>query len=122
MMASAAVEGLEPEEAAAAAEEAARPAGEAAGAEPGPPPLLAGSRLNLDLYPKGCHWLLHLCARQPPQPLLQVEFLRLSTHEDPQLLQATLAQVPWSQLHLRSLVLKGEFLGRLPGPYFSSVL
>ncbi|KAM5249016.1 p53-induced death domain-containing protein 1 isoform 2-T2 [Ctenodactylus gundi] len=100
------VEGLEPKEAAAAVEDATRFAVEAADAEPGDPPLLAGNRLNLDLYPGGCHRLLHFCAQQPLQ-LLQVEFLQLSTHEDPQLLETTLAQVPWSLLHLRSLVLKG---------------
>uniref|UniRef100_A0A2K5UUI3 p53-induced death domain-containing protein 1 n=1 Tax=Macaca fascicularis TaxID=9541 RepID=A0A2K5UUI3_MACFA len=42
-----------------------------------------------------------------PLQLLQVEFLRLSTHEDPQLLEATLAQLPQSLSCLRSLVLKG---------------
>ncbi|XP_036137018.1 p53-induced death domain-containing protein 1 [Molossus molossus] len=70
------------------------------------PPLLAGNRLSLDLYPGGCHRLLHLCAQQTPQ-LLEVEFLQLSGHEDPRLLEATLAQVPKSLPHLRSLVLKG---------------
>jgi leucine-rich repeat/death domain-containing protein len=101
------LEGLEPEEAAAAAEDTIRRAAEAVDAGPRAPPLLPGHQLNLDLYPRGCHRLLHLCAQQPQQ-LLQVEFLRLSTHEDPRLLEATLAQVPWSLLHLRSLVLKGE--------------
>ncbi|KAM6172463.1 p53-induced death domain-containing protein 1 isoform 2-T2 [Erethizon dorsatum] len=99
------VEGLEAEEAA-AAEDGARLAVEAADAEPGAPPVLAGNWLNLDLYPGGCHRLLHLCAQQP-SPLLQVEFLQLSTHENPGLLESTLDQVPWSQLRLRSLVLKG---------------
>ncbi|XP_063486938.1 p53-induced death domain-containing protein 1 isoform X10 [Symphalangus syndactylus] len=69
-------------------------------------PLLGGNRLSLDLYPGGCQQLLHLCVQQPLQ-LLQVEFLRLSTHEDPQLLEATLAQLPQSLSCLRSLVLKG---------------
>ncbi|XP_048215413.1 p53-induced death domain-containing protein 1 isoform X2 [Perognathus longimembris pacificus] len=96
------------EEAAAAAEDAA----ETTEAGPGPLPLLPGTQLNLDLYPGGCRRLLHLCA-QRPLPLRQVEFLRLSTHEDPGLLEATLAQVPWSLLHLRSLVLKG---GQHRGP------
>nr|XP_055115994.1 p53-induced death domain-containing protein 1 isoform X5 [Symphalangus syndactylus]XP_055115995.1 p53-induced death domain-containing protein 1 isoform X5 [Symphalangus syndactylus]XP_055115996.1 p53-induced death domain-containing protein 1 isoform X5 [Symphalangus syndactylus]XP_055115997.1 p53-induced death domain-containing protein 1 isoform X5 [Symphalangus syndactylus] len=69
-------------------------------------PFLGGNRLSLDLYPGGCQQLLHLCVQQPLQ-LLQVEFLRLSTHEDPQLLEATLAQLPQSLSCLRSLVLKG---------------
>ncbi|XP_049748902.1 p53-induced death domain-containing protein 1 isoform X6 [Elephas maximus indicus] len=100
----AAVEGLEPE---AAAEDATRGAAEeAVDAGLRVPPLLAGNRLNLDLYPGGCHQLLHLCAQRSPQ-LLQVEFLRLSTHEDPGLLGATLAQVPGRLPCLRSLVLKG---------------
>ncbi|XP_012888853.1 PREDICTED: p53-induced death domain-containing protein 1 isoform X2 [Dipodomys ordii] len=86
-------------------EQAAGAAADAAEAAP-------GTQLNLDLYPGGCRRLLHLCAQQP-LPLLRVEFLRLSTHEDPGLLEATLAQVPWSLLHLRSLVLKG---GQNRGP------
>nr|XP_040139841.1 p53-induced death domain-containing protein 1 isoform X6 [Ictidomys tridecemlineatus] len=102
----AAAEGLESRETAAASKDAPRPAVESVDAGPGAPPFLAGNRLNLDLYPKGCHQLLHLCA-QHHQQLLQVEFLRLSTHEDPQLLEATLAQVPGNLPHLRSLVLKG---------------
>ncbi|XP_048663856.1 p53-induced death domain-containing protein 1 isoform X2 [Marmota marmota marmota] len=102
----AAAEGLESREAAAASKDAPRPAVESVDAGPGAPPFLAGNRLNLDLYPEGCHQLLHLCA-QHHQQLLQVEFLRLSTHEDPQLLEATLAQVPGNLPHLRSLVLKG---------------
>ncbi|XP_033619926.1 p53-induced death domain-containing protein 1 [Fukomys damarensis] len=99
------VEGLELEKAG-AAEDTAGLAVQTVDAKPGPPPVLAGNWLNLDLYPGGCHRLLHLCAQQP-SPLLQVEFLQLSTHENPRLLETTLAQVPWSQLHLRSLVLKG---------------
>uniref|UniRef100_A0A8C2YJR3 p53-induced death domain-containing protein 1 n=1 Tax=Chinchilla lanigera TaxID=34839 RepID=A0A8C2YJR3_CHILA len=98
-------EGLEAEEEA-AAEDTERLAVEPTDAEPGAPPVLAGNWLNLDLYPGGCHRLLHLCAQQP-SPLLQVEFLQLSTHENPGLLETTLAQVPWNQLRLRSLVLKG---------------
>ncbi|XP_066108526.1 p53-induced death domain-containing protein 1 [Saccopteryx bilineata] len=70
------------------------------------PLVLAGNRLRLDLYSGGCHQLLHLCAQQTPQ-LLEVEFLQLSGHEDPRLLEATLAQVPGSLPRLRSLVLKG---------------
>nr|XP_023419981.1 p53-induced death domain-containing protein 1 isoform X1 [Cavia porcellus] len=104
-MMAAAVEGLEAEEGA-AAEDTARLVVEAADAQPGTSPVLAGNWLNLDLYPGGCHRLLHLCAQQP-SPLLQVEFLQLSTHENPGLLETTLAQVPWSQLRLRSLILKG---------------
>ncbi|XP_062051604.1 p53-induced death domain-containing protein 1 isoform X3 [Lepus europaeus] len=94
-------EGLEPEAAA---------TGDAAGAAavdagPGAAPLLAGKQLSLDLYPAGCQRLLHLCAQ--PSQLLQVEFLRLSTHEDPGLLEAALARVPAHLPRLRSLVLKG---------------
>ncbi|XP_069912333.1 p53-induced death domain-containing protein 1 isoform X2 [Oryctolagus cuniculus] len=108
-------EGLEPE--AAATGDAAAAA--AVGAGPGAAPLLAGKQLNLDLYPAGCQRLLHLCAQQPTQ-LLQVEFLRLSTHEDPGLLEAALARVPARLPRLRSLVLKGgqrrDMLGAcLPG-------
>ncbi|XP_039696409.1 p53-induced death domain-containing protein 1 isoform X5 [Pteropus medius] len=84
----------------------ARDATDAVDAGPRVPPLLAGNRLSLDLYPEGCRWLRHLCAQQHPQ-LLEVEFLQLSGHEDPQLLEATLARVPRSLPHLRSLVLKG---------------
>ncbi|XP_059875544.1 p53-induced death domain-containing protein 1 isoform X3 [Delphinus delphis] len=97
-------EGLEPETA--AVEDAAGDATDAVDARLGAPPLLVGSRLSLDLYPRGCHRLLHLCAQQVRQ-LLEVEFLQLSGHEDPQLLQATLARLPWSLPRLRSLVLKG---------------
>ncbi|XP_049993694.1 p53-induced death domain-containing protein 1 isoform X5 [Alexandromys fortis] len=100
------LEGLEPEETAAAAEDAARFAVEAVESRPGAPFLLVGNQLNLDVHPGGCHRLQYLCSQQPPE-LLQVEFLRLSTHEDPRLLDDTLAQVPWSLLRLRSLVLKG---------------
>lgn len=107
-MMAAVLEGLEPEETAVAAEDAARPAVEAVDAGPGAPFLLVGNQLNLDLRPGGCHQLQYLCSQKPPQ-LLLVEFLRLSTHEDPQLLADTLAQVPWSLLRLRSLVLKGEY-------------
>lgn len=104
-MMAAALEGQEPEETAAAAEDAARSTVEVVDS-PGAPILLAGNQLNLDLRPGGCHRLQYLCS-QPPSQLMQVEFLRLSTHEDPQLLDDTLAKVPWSLLHLRSLVLKG---------------
>lgn len=105
-MMAAVLEGLEPEET--AAEDAARPAVEAVDSRPGAPFLLAGNQLNLDIRPGGCHRLQYLCSQKPPQ-LLQVEFLRLSTHEDPRLLDDTLAQVPWGLLRLRSLVLKGEY-------------
>uniref|UniRef100_A0A8C6WBY0 p53-induced death domain-containing protein 1 n=1 Tax=Nannospalax galili TaxID=1026970 RepID=A0A8C6WBY0_NANGA len=97
------LEGLELEEAAAASEDAAE---DAVDSRPGMPLLLTGNQLNLDLYSGGCRHLQHLCAQEPPQ-LLQVEFLRLSTHEDSQLLEDTLARVPWRRLCLRSLVLKG---------------
>nr|XP_011760644.1 p53-induced death domain-containing protein 1 isoform X6 [Macaca nemestrina] len=97
----AAVEGPELEAAAAAGD-----ASEDADAGSRVRPFLGGNRLSLDLYPGGCQRLLHLCVQQPLQ-LLQVEFLCLSTHEDPQLLEATLAQLPQSLSCLRSLVLKG---------------
>lgn len=101
----AAEEGPEPQ--VAGAGDAVRDATDAADAGPRLPRLLAGNRLSLDLYPEGCRWLRHLCAQQHPQ-LLEVEFLQLTGHEDPQLLEATLARVPRSLPHLRSLVLKGE--------------
>lgn len=108
-MMAAVLEGQKPEETAAAAEDAARPTVQAVDSRLGGAPfLLAGNKLNLDLHPGGCHRLQYLCSQQSPQ-LLQVEFLRLSTHEDPQLLDDTLAKVPWSLLRLRSLVLKGEY-------------
>lgn len=97
-------EELEPQ--VAAAEDAAGEAADTVDAGPGAPLLLAGNRLSLDLYPGGCHRLLHLCAGQTPQ-LLEVQFLQLSGHEDPRLLETTLAQVPRSLPNLRSLVLKG---------------
>uniref|UniRef100_A0A2K5DHN7 p53-induced death domain-containing protein 1 n=1 Tax=Aotus nancymaae TaxID=37293 RepID=A0A2K5DHN7_AOTNA len=99
---SAAVEGPELEAVAPAAEDAS----EAVDAASRALPFLGGNRLSLDLSPGGCHRLLHLCVQQPLQ-LLQVEFLRLSTHEEPQLLEATLARVPRSLSRLRSLVLTG---------------
>ncbi|XP_024429923.2 p53-induced death domain-containing protein 1 [Desmodus rotundus] len=74
--------------------------------DPGAPLLLAGNWLSLDLHPWGCRRLLHLCAQQTPQ-LREVEFLQLSGHEDPRLLEATLARVPESLPHLRSLIIKG---------------
>ncbi|KAK2081129.1 p53-induced death domain-containing protein 1 [Saguinus oedipus] len=119
---SAAVEGPELEAVAAATGDAseaadAEDASEAVDAGSRALPFLGGNRLSLDLSPGGCHCLLHLCVQQPFQ-LLQVEFLRLSTHEDPQLLEATLAQVPQSLSRLRSLVLKGELqlFPALPNP------
>ncbi|XP_034501155.1 p53-induced death domain-containing protein 1 isoform X2 [Ailuropoda melanoleuca] len=105
-------EGLEPETA--AAEDAAGDAVGAVDAEPGDPPLLVGNRLRLDLHAGGCRRLLHLCAQRPPQ-LLEVEFLQLSGHEEPRLLEATLAQVPCSLQHLRSLVLRGGQHWDVPG-------
>ncbi|XP_070215310.1 p53-induced death domain-containing protein 1 isoform X5 [Bos mutus] len=89
-----------------APEDAARDASEAAGAGPEAPLLPAGNRLSLHLHPGGCRRLLRLCAQQAPQ-LLEVDFLQLSGHEDPQLLEAALARLPWSLPRLRSLVLKG---------------
>ncbi|XDA87970.1 hypothetical protein R6Z07F_017643 [Ovis aries] len=89
-----------------APEDAARDASEAVSAGPEVPPLPAGNRLSLHLHPGGCRQLLRLCAQQAPQ-LLEVDFLQLSGHEDPQLLEAALARLPWSLPRLRSLVLKG---------------
>ena len=97
------------------APEDARDALEAAGAGPEAPLLPAGNRLSLHLYPGGCRRLLRLCAQQAPQ-LLEVDFLQLSGHEDPQLLEAALARLPWSLPHLRSLVLKGESPQSQPCP------
>uniref|UniRef100_A0A452THB3 P53-induced death domain protein 1 n=1 Tax=Ursus maritimus TaxID=29073 RepID=A0A452THB3_URSMA len=105
-------EGLEPQ--AAAAEDAAGDAVGAVDAKPGDPPLLVGNRLRLDLHPGGCHRLGHLCAQRPPQ-LWEVEFLQLSGHEEPRLLEATLAQVPCSLQNLRSLVLRGGQHWDVPG-------
>ncbi|KAG8515692.1 p53-induced death domain-containing protein 1 [Galemys pyrenaicus] len=68
--------------------------------------VLAGNRLSLDLQPGGCRRLLRLCAQRPPQ-LLEVEFLRLSGHEDPELLGTALVEVPQGLPRLRSLVLRG---------------
>ena len=90
-----------------APEDAGRDASEAAGVGPEAPPVPAGNRLSLHLHPGGCRRLLRLYAQQAPQ-LLEVDFLQLSGHEDPQLLEAALAQLPWSLPRLRSLVLKGE--------------
>lgn len=98
-------ERLEPE--AAAPEDAVGEVADAVDGEPGDPHLLLGNRLNLHLYPRGCHRLSQLCAQRAPR-LLEVEFLQLSGHEDPRLLEATLAQVPANLQHLRSLVLRGE--------------
>ncbi|KAM6159447.1 p53-induced death domain-containing protein 1 [Rhynchocyon petersi] len=70
------------------------------------PHLLAGNSLNLDLYPEGCRRLQYLYAQKCPQ-LLEVQFLRLSPHEDPGLLEATLVLVPDRLPHLHALVLKG---------------
>ncbi|KAF6105490.1 p53-induced death domain protein 1 [Phyllostomus discolor] len=97
----------EPEpQVAAAGDAAAGDAADTVDADPGAPLLPAGNRLSLDLHPRGCRRLLHLCARRTPQ-LQEVEFLQLSGHEDARLLEATLARVPGSLPYLRSLVIKG---------------
>ncbi|XP_045677021.1 p53-induced death domain-containing protein 1 isoform X1 [Phyllostomus hastatus] len=98
-------EELEPQ-VAAAGDAAAGDAADTVDADPGAPLLPAGNRLSLDLHPRGCRRLLHLCAQRTPQ-LQEVEFLQLSGHEDALLLEATLARVPESLPHLRSLVIKG---------------
>ncbi|KAM7109427.1 p53-induced death domain-containing protein 1 isoform 3-T6 [Ciconia maguari] len=71
-------------------------------------PVLAGScladnRLNLDVYPDGCHWFLQLFERRQGE-VVQVEFLRLSSNDH--LLGTTLGILP-NLKHLKSLVLKG---------------
>uniref|UniRef100_A0A8D2PWG4 Uncharacterized protein n=1 Tax=Zosterops lateralis melanops TaxID=1220523 RepID=A0A8D2PWG4_ZOSLA len=74
-------------------------------------PALAGScladnRLNLDVYPDGCHRFLQLF-RERQEEVVQVEFLRLSSNDC--LLDTTLDSLPHLK-HLKSLVLKGKFL------------
>ncbi|NXI47085.1 PIDD1 protein, partial [Galbula dea] len=64
---------------------------------------LADNRLNLDVYPDGCHRLLQLFEGRRGE-LLRVEFLRLSTNDH--LLGAALGILPQLK-HLKSLVLKG---------------
>ncbi|NXO00850.1 PIDD1 protein, partial [Rhinopomastus cyanomelas] len=70
----------------------------------GAPVLLAGNRLNLDVYPDGCLRFLQLFEGQRQDKVVQVEFLRLSGN-DPHL-DATLGILPHLR-HLKSLVLKG---------------
>ncbi|KAM6115459.1 p53-induced death domain-containing protein 1 [Pterocles gutturalis] len=71
-------------------------------------PLLGGScladnRLNLDVYPDGCHRFLQLFEARQGE-VVQVEFLRLSSNNH--LLGTTLGILPHLK-HLKSLVLKG---------------
>ncbi|NXG74417.1 PIDD1 protein, partial [Baryphthengus martii] len=71
-------------------------------------PALAGScladnRLNLDVYPDGCHRFLRLFEGRRGE-VVQVEFLRLSSNDH--LLGTTLDILPQLK-HLKSLVLKG---------------
>uniref|UniRef100_A0A663ETP9 P53-induced death domain protein 1 n=1 Tax=Aquila chrysaetos chrysaetos TaxID=223781 RepID=A0A663ETP9_AQUCH len=71
-------------------------------------PVLAGScladnRLNLDVYPDGCHRFLQLFEGRRGE-VVQVEFLRLSSNDH--LLGTTLGILPHLK-HLKSLVLKG---------------
>ncbi|XP_075358486.1 p53-induced death domain-containing protein 1 isoform X2 [Mycteria americana] len=71
-------------------------------------PVLAGScladnRLNLDVYPDGCHRFLQLFERRRGE-VVQVEFLRLSSNDH--FLGTTLGILP-NLKHLKSLVLKG---------------
>ncbi|XP_072493478.1 p53-induced death domain-containing protein 1 isoform X2 [Notamacropus eugenii] len=65
--------------------------------------LLAGDRLNLDLYPGGCGLLLRLL-REPASPLQHIQFLRLNCNEKQ--IGAALAALP-NLRALRSLVLRG---------------
>lgn len=74
---------------------------------------LADNRLNLDVYPDGCRWLLQLFEGRRGE-VVQVEFLRLSSND--RLLGAALGILPRLK-HLKSLVLKGEFLD--PSPRFA---
>lgn len=71
---------------------------------------LADNRLNLDVYPAGCRRLLQLFEGRRAE-VVQVEFLRLSTND--RLLGAALGILPRLK-HLKSLVLKGEFLHPSP--------
>ncbi|KAM6322077.1 p53-induced death domain-containing protein 1 [Podargus strigoides] len=64
---------------------------------------LAGNRLNLDVYPDGCHQFLQLFEGRRGE-VVQVEFLRLSSND--RLLGTTLDILPQLK-HLKSLVLKG---------------
>ncbi|NXW18164.1 PIDD1 protein, partial [Circaetus pectoralis] len=64
---------------------------------------LADNRLNLDVYPDGCHRFLQLFEERRGE-VIQVEFLRLSSNDH--LLGTTLGILPHLK-HLKSLVLKG---------------
>ncbi|XP_009704433.1 PREDICTED: p53-induced death domain-containing protein 1 [Cariama cristata] len=64
---------------------------------------LADNRLNLDVYPDGCHRFLQLFKGRRGE-VVQVEFLRLSSND--RLLGTTLGILPHLK-HLKSLVLKG---------------
>ncbi|NXK96589.1 PIDD1 protein, partial [Formicarius rufipectus] len=68
-----------------------------------PGSLLAGNRLNLDVYPNGCCHFLRLLKEQR-EDVVQVEFLRLSSNDS--LIDITLESLPHLK-HLKSLVLKG---------------
>ncbi|NXX92851.1 PIDD1 protein, partial [Centropus bengalensis] len=64
---------------------------------------LADNRLNLDVYPDGCHRFLQLFRGRQGE-MFQVEFLRLSSND--RLLDSTLDILPRLK-QLKSLVLKG---------------
>ena len=68
---------------------------------------LADNRLNLDVYPDGCCRFLQLFEGRQGE-VVQVEFLRLSSND--RLLGTTLGILPHLK-HVKSLVLKGKFLG-----------
>lgn len=74
---------------------------------------LADNRLNLDVYPDGCRRFLWLFEGQQGE-VLQVEFLRLSSND--QHLGTALSILPQLKL-LKSLVLKGQFLGLSPSSF-----
>ncbi|XP_054827919.1 p53-induced death domain-containing protein 1 [Eublepharis macularius] len=66
-------------------------------------PCLAGNRLNLDVYPNGCHQFFKLLEMRREE-VVQVEFLRLNCNED--FIISTLNNIPVLKA-LKSLVLKG---------------
>uniref|UniRef100_A0A8D0C7J2 P53-induced death domain protein 1 n=1 Tax=Salvator merianae TaxID=96440 RepID=A0A8D0C7J2_SALMN len=85
-------------------EELGDPLGEGTlGAEAPASSCLAGNRLNLDVYTKGCRMFLKLYETRREE-VEQVEFLRLNCNED--FITSTLSTVP-ALKGLRSLVLKG---------------
>uniref|UniRef100_A0ACB8G465 Uncharacterized protein n=1 Tax=Sphaerodactylus townsendi TaxID=933632 RepID=A0ACB8G465_9SAUR len=66
-------------------------------------PCLAGNRLNIDVFPDGCHYFFKLLETRREE-VLQVEFLRLNCNED--LIISMLTHIPLLKA-LKSLTLKG---------------